>query len=56
MTYSHPNDRERVTELLGRPPMGPFSVVHRNRQRAVHIKDPVRALREIDVHKMVYSN
>ena len=27
-----------------------------DRQRAVHIKDPVRALREIDVHKMVYSN
>ena len=36
MTYSHPNDRERVTELLGRPPMGPFSVVHRN-----HLGDPV---------------
>ena len=32
MTYSHPTDRERVTELLGRPPMGPFSVVHRNRK------------------------
>ncbi len=32
MTYSHPNDRERVTELLGRPPMGPFSVVHRSHQ------------------------
>lgn len=36
MTYSHPNDRERVTELLGRPPMGPFSVVHRN-----NVGDPV---------------
>ena len=31
MTYSHPDDRERVTELLGRPPMGPFTVVHRNK-------------------------
>lgn len=36
MTYSHPNDRERVTELLGRPPMGPFTVVHRN-----NLGDPV---------------
>jgi uncharacterized protein len=31
VTYSHPDDRERVTELLGRPPMGPFTVVHRNK-------------------------
>jgi len=36
VTYSHPNDRARVTDLLGRPPMGPFSVVHRN-----HLGDPV---------------
>ena len=36
MTYSHPNDRERVTELLGRAPMGPFTVVHRN-----DVGDPV---------------
>lgn len=30
MTEAHPNDRDRVEALLGRPPMGPFKVVHRD--------------------------